>query len=1073
LPRLFSAIINKYLIKRLKQFSLNVNVYTALSLSISCLKEKIMAAIEMKKILYSCTALVCVQLSVVAPVFAAGTNAIAMAQHVMSPSVADQQKIFAAADAGDVETVRVHINFVKAFLPISAPGSAANHVNLDFKDAEGNTPLIRAAQHNRLDIVDLLISSGANINAQNVKWETALVVSYNAGYYDVARHLLARGAADPYNAAKLIQHAQALQQQAEVQQYAEEEASDNFNRNALILGGGAALAAGAGLAGLGGGSDGGGGGSSNLIGGGEAIECGDGLGIHPENCQNSQFHTTEAQAQEGVLAMKGDYALAHGYDGRIFNREDDGALTDDQPDGHVLVAVIDSGVDLTHDDLDANIRTDLSRTCTVASGCVAGGTDQNGHGTYVAGIIAAERNGVGLQGVAPEAHIMSLAAIISGGSPTAATKYANANGAQVMNNSWSLVYDSLNDTKSIPIVDATGPTVPTFHPTGDYEALTPAQLRSFLTTVEDGTTDLVQFQTAVASHRLIVFSVGNSALTQPGVMAGLPLYFQGDTAPDGIDQGDYDIVNPEHYDWSRNWVASIALNDSGTLSSYSHQCGVAKDWCLAAPGDIALTTQNGGGYRADIQGTSFSAPNVTGAIAVMLGAFPHLDPEDVLEVLFETADDIGAAGIDEVYGRGLVNLRKATDPSEGGWTLSAASMGAGAPASYSFESSGLGLSAPFGRALDNSNATLIFQDSYNKDYTIPLSLVAGSMKRRETAFDKYAAFAEHGYDNVVPVGSNGTLGFSSAVQDPIPDKTNSMPFGKVSYQSAIPMGLNERALVGFQYKANMADAMNDVAAKNLSVTHAMKNPYLHLVDSANSSMIGYQSGPTRVRMAAYSGTMNGDNPEYSYRFGTAKNVSGMVSEVAYSTPGNTSSVAVENGVTVEENSFLGAETSGAFGIDKSSTYYTGVSGRYGVAEDITLIGNANLGFTSISAARNSLFTGFNNVMTSSFAFGAEFNNVAQERDTFGLLMSQPLSVMRGQANLALPVDIASGGSVLYQDQRLNLAPKGREFDIETYYNFAASERSDFSMNAVLRLNPDNDNTASNDLTLLTKYKLGF
>ncbi len=498
------------------------------------------------------------------------------------------------------------------------------------------------------------------MTAENAKWETPLISAYNTGNFNNAKFLLSRGTPDPYNVAgKISEH-----EEQQVADTKKTEATSNISKNLKIIGGTAAVAGGvvAGIA-----LSGGGGNSASPAGrinypSSTAIDCGSGSGGHPEACTATDFVTTEATAQEGFVAMNTQYAFAHGYDGSIYNRASNGTLLDEVADGSVLVGVIDSGIDLTHPDLNSNIRADLAVTCTTA-GCVAGGDDIQGHGTEVAGIIAAERNSIGMHGIAPKAKLIPISTIgVSGGSIATALKYANDNAAQVVNNSYGLIYGS-GDTEAVPIIDATGPVIATYHPAGTYTAYTPANLRTALTTTDGLSTLLTEFQKAATDGRIMVYSAGNSALNQVAVLAGLPLYFQGAAAPSGITQPNYDIVNPAHYDWKSIWVASVSLKDDNTISSFSNKCGAAKEWCLATPGEIATSTQMGGTFSGAINGTSFSAPNVTGAIAVMLGAYPQLSPQRALQIIFDTATDLGTAGTDDIYGRGLVNLQKATDPT--------------------------------------------------------------------------------------------------------------------------------------------------------------------------------------------------------------------------------------------------------------------------------------------------------------------------------------------------------------------------------------------------------------------------
>ncbi|MDX1975016.1 MAG: S8 family serine peptidase [Rickettsiales bacterium] len=973
---------------------------------------------------------------------AAETPYIVSPKPISSLTLEDQQAMFNAVDRGDVERLRAHVNFVRSMLQ-SAPGATPSYrVNLDFRDIEGNTPLIRAARAGNMDMVKFLVENGANINAQNNRWETALISSYNAGKFDVAKYLIAQNAADPYNAAQLIKNHEALSTR-EISV-----AKTGMGAGSGVVLGGAVLAgAVAAAVGLGGGGSGGGGGGGGGITGSETIDCGAGAGIHPEACSAASFDTAESQNQEGILDMRANYAYAHGYDGRIFNRDGSGNLLDDQPDGHVIVAVVDTGVDMTHSELDANSLVSLSVTCD-DSGCATGGSDTDEHGTWVAGIIAAERNesSDGMHGVAPEANIMSIGFADDNGDLTNGDApgilYATNNGAQVINASYGL---QQLDNSSLTIAEASVP-----------------QLQFILNTTYGGTTLASAYNTAIQNGTIIVYSAGNDGTTEPGVLAGMPLYFQGATAPAAVTQGNYDAVNPSHYDWSGHWVAAISLDDSGNISSFSEECGLARDWCLAAPGEITTSTQNGGGYSSAIQGTSFAAPNISGAIAIMLGAFPQLDPTEVLDILFDTADDLGVAGVDAVYGHGRVNLEAATDPTVGGWTLSVP----GSHSSFGFSTSGFGLSAPFGDSLTKSTAHLIFTDAYRKDYTIGLGSVSRSLSQTKSAFTQLMQFAQPEFAQSGSIGNFAQVSFTSTASQ----QGQNTPFSSFSFSSALPnAGLGEQAL-SLNYHTHLASAVSDWDQERLVMSGATLNPYLSLTDVANSSVMEFKNPHSKTLLAAYDGKFR---DEYDYQFATNKRIGGAYYEQSFSYDANQAEVAFSNGVVVENNSLLGSETSGAFGIDQSTTYHSGIAGRYALADDVTLLANYHMGLTQVAASHSSLFTDFGTIMTNAFAFGTEFNNVGRSGDRLGFMVSQPMRVMSGRAGLTLPVDVLKGGDVVYQNQSLNLTPTAQEWSFEGYYHLISADQSQLSLNSALRVNPNHDATAENDARVFLRYSLDF
>ena len=64
----------------------------------------------------------------------------------------------------------------------------------------------------------------------------------------------------------------------------------------------------------------------------------------------------------------------------------------------------------------------------------------------------------------------------------------------------------------------------------------------------------------------------------------------------------------------------------------------------------------------DGAGTSYAAPRVTGAAALLRHKFPNLNAENIKKVLLETASDLGEIGPDRVYGYGLLNISNAMSP---------------------------------------------------------------------------------------------------------------------------------------------------------------------------------------------------------------------------------------------------------------------------------------------------------------------------------------------------------------------------------------------------------------------------
>ncbi|WP_134683476.1 S8 family serine peptidase [Brevibacillus migulae] len=259
----------------------------------------------------------------------------------------------------------------------------------------------------------------------------------------------------------------------------------------------------------------------------------------------------------------------------------------------VTVAVLDTGVDYTHPDL-AN-RVDTKHDYDYINGD-SDAMDDNGHGTHVSGILAAELNKVGIAGTAGpiDVKLLPLKVLDDEGDGdlyhvAMAIEDAVDLGADVINLSLGGYWNEEMDGKPRTMIDA------------------------------------VEY--AMDKGAVVIAAAGNEKADAD--------YFIPASIPDVI--------------------TVSAVNENLKLTNFSN-FGDSID--IAAPGEDILSTWPGGGYVYE-SGTSMATPFVSGAAALLKAQNPDLDPEELTDLLLEGTTDLGAKGDDDLYGEGLLNIYQA------------------------------------------------------------------------------------------------------------------------------------------------------------------------------------------------------------------------------------------------------------------------------------------------------------------------------------------------------------------------------------------------------------------------------
>jgi len=270
----------------------------------------------------------------------------------------------------------------------------------------------------------------------------------------------------------------------------------------------------------------------------------------------------------------------------------------------VVVANMDSGVDLNHPDLSSNWRGG-SNSWFDPYGQNPAPADLTGHGTGTMGVMVGGANGGSAIGIAPQAQWIAVKIFNNSGSAT----------ATAIHQGFQWLMDPDGDTNTADAPDVVNNSWTMGNPGCDLE-----------------------------------FELDLSSLLAAGIV---PVFAAGNFGP-GADTSASPANNPSALAIGGVNNSDLIMNDS---SRGPTTCGQAITGFpdLVAPGANIRTSQRFGLYTT-ASGTSLAAPHVAGGLALLLSAFPDVPPEMQKTALLNGAIDLGPVGQDDSYGNGRLDL---------------------------------------------------------------------------------------------------------------------------------------------------------------------------------------------------------------------------------------------------------------------------------------------------------------------------------------------------------------------------------------------------------------------------------
>lgn len=697
----------------------------------------------------------------------------------------------------------------------------------------------------------------------------------------------------------------------------------------------------------------------------------------------------------------------------------------------VRVGIIDSGIRLDHQDLV------VAQNFVIADG--EPGPTADDHGTHVAGIVGAERNGWAVHGVAYDSSIVGLqtnAPVTNFLDPDTFTfedlAYAIGSGAGL--------------TKAY---------------NGAPRVTTAAAESDILNMSLGGgaTTAFVQeaMRDAAAQEKIMVIATGNDSLTQPDF-----------PARDVIDAGvvGYGIA-----------VGALDPTDGSSTpaAAFTNACGVTANYCLFAPGVSILSPTAGSPTEFRFfSGTSMATPHVAGAAAVLMAAFPSKTPAQIVNRLLTTARDLGAAGVDAIYGRGALDLAAAMNPV--GFTAIPAGPGGGGAIDLS--GTGVSLGAAFGMpvGMEKLQSVLVY-DEQNFPFFADLT----SSVRKASRPNAVESFLRSDAPETLSVDADVGDAWSYAIAAIDPTEQSAGDRALIQgLGTEDQTGLVEGWRVGFDAGSGFSfTAASQPSYAAATASHFLSGQSVDLALDADTMIapfsgivgdgIGFGADYTVSDTLSFvGGVYSGDGADDE---SSADMIYGGLNHRLGERGGLISLTA---GMLREDERLLGSQFAGGFGRDTGAeTTFVEVGFTMPVTARLSVFGSASQGWSDVSGNADAFSTDWSSVRSSAFAIGAKVTDLFGS-DELTLTIGQPHRVDAASAALSVPIGEAAGGNIVRGDQRLDFSAEGRETVVQAVYGKQVmAGHGNVSGGIFARFEPNHVASAEPEFGIAARFSMRF
>ncbi len=658
------------------------------------------------------------------------------------------------------------------------------------------------------------------------------------------------------------------------------------------------------------------------------------------------------------------------------------------------IAIVDTGIDLDSPEFTGRISA-ASANLAQANGTAEAEDD---HGTNVALIAAGGMNNTGIVGIAFDATILALRGDTPGSCATGVGSDDPLDGC------------TFSDTAIADGVDRAvleGATVINLSLGGSVPN---ANLRRAVAA-------------AAAAGIVVVVAAGNDGdSTEPGIDPDQPDPFGAGLLEAG----------------GANVIIAGSVNDASVLSDFSNRAGNLGASYLAARGerlccsyeDGVLKTEvdeNGDSFVFLFSGTSFAAPQISGAVALLAQAFPNLTGAEIVEILLDSARDVGDNGTDAIYGRGILDIPAAFAPA--GTTSIAESRVA-----LSLADNAGTTSAAMGDAIQAASVETVLLDKYGRAYGYDVGKTLRGAAPRERLNGALASRGRsHSTDSptasLAYTISEGTRGGGADWEPQLRLSQDDAEAARVlAARAAFKIAPNMQ--VGFAFRQGSDGLVAQLQGQDRPA---------FLIASSASGDDGFLRGTDvslalRRKIGAWGLTLSAESGEsYSGNVLNRADLTGeetakaMVSSFGATVDRDWGALDASFGASLlsEDTTVLGARFHEALGAGGADTLFLDASIGWDVARNIRLGAALRQGHSQ--ARGGGTIVDGSQFISRAWSVDLEKRGMFSRFDSIGLRVSQPLRVESGGLNLDLPVsyDYATE-SAQFGIRRLALTPQGRE-----------------------------------------------